>query len=205
MSEQGIWDRLAPRYDLIVRFFGRAYPAIREALVEDLAGARRVLEVASGTGQFTLDLARLADEVVATDVSPEMVRRLTARLRAEAVSNVEAVVADAYELRFADASFDAAVAANVLHVMETPERALAQIHRVLRPGGALVAPTFCHGATRSARLLSRALSAVSPFVAHRRFDARGLVELVQAHGFRVERSTSLPGLPPSVYVLARRA
>lgn len=202
MSEASTWDGLAGRYDRVVRLFDRSYPAIRDRLRVDLVGRRRVLEVAAGTGQFTPDLAAVCEELVATDVSPEMVRLLGDRLGVQGIDGVSVAVMGAYALDAEDGAFDAVFCANALHVMEEPRRALAEFHRVLGPGGVLVAPTFLHGAGPARRALSCGLSAVSSFVAHTRWDLAGLVDFIGRSGFDVQRAEALPGLFPVGYVTA---
>lgn len=107
-----------------------AFEAVREAVPED------VLEIGCGPGEFA---ARLRDQlgvhVVAVDLSPRMVELARAR-------GLEARVADAEALPFADGMFDCAVANWVLHHVGELHRGLAEITRVLRPGGRLVAATF---------------------------------------------------------------
>lgn len=203
MRERQIWDRLAPGYTRTVRLFDRAYPAIRRRLGETLAGRRRVLELAAGTGQFTPALVDAAESVVATDVSPAMVERLAAALAADGAVHVETRVMSAYAIDAADGTFDAVFCANALHVMEDPERAVRECRRVLRPGGLFVAPTFLHGVDRWRRLLSRVMSWVSPFTAHTRFDLHTLAELIARHGFRIDASETLPGVFPIGYVVGR--
>jgi len=112
MREAETWDRLSFRYDRVVGLFDRSYPRVREALRRDPAGRGHVLEVAVGTGQFTFDLAQVAGRVTATDVSPEMVRRLDMKLRDQGVKNVETAVMNAYELEVPDQSLDGIFCAN---------------------------------------------------------------------------------------------
>lgn len=203
MTEASTWDGFAGTYDRVVRLFDRSYPAVRERLREDLTGRGRVLEVAAGTGQFTSDLAEVCDELVATDVSPEMVRLLEAGLAERGVEGVSVAVMGAYELDAEDGAFDGVFCANALHVMEEPQRALAEFHRVLGPDGVLIAPTFLHGAGPARRALSRGLTAVSSFVAHSRWDLDGLVKFIEGTGFDVVRADQLPGLFPIGYIAAR--
>lgn len=205
MSEANTWDRIASRYDWAARIFGRSYPAVRRALARDLEGRARVLELASGTGQFTMELARVADSVVATDVSLEMVERLGAAVAERGFGNVSVRRMSAYEIDADDMSFDAVVCANALHVMERPRDALTEIRRVVREDGLIVVPTFLHGASGASRLLSRTLSVVSPFVAHTRFDLGRLVGLLRTADLDVTHTETLPGLFPIGYVVARRA
>ncbi len=205
MNEVQTWNSLAGRYDRVVRLFDRSYPAIARRLASDLRGRASALEVAAGTGQFTLELARVVDRVVATDLSPAMVDRLGAVVRAAGVTNVEFATMSAYALAARDGSFDAVFCANALHVMARPERALSEFRRVLADDGVLIAPTFLHGADGARRALSRVMSAVSPFVAHARLDLDGLCELVEEAGFSIRGRARLPGLFPIGYVVAARA
>lgn len=203
MSEARVWDRLAGRYDTVVRLFDSSYGRVRERLDRDQPPGGRLLEIAAGTGQFTVDLASRAEHLVATDISPEMVARLRGRVAQAGLQGVECAVMSAYELDAPDGTFDGVFCANALHVMDDPARALSEFRRVLKPEGVLVAPTFLHGVDGFRRGLSRALSAVSPFVAHTRFDLASLEYTITAAGFEVVATERLPGLFPLGYVVAR--
>lgn len=203
MTEARIWDRLAGRYDTIVRLFDTSYGRVRERLATDIPAGGRVLEIAAGTGQFTIELARVADHLVATDISPAMVERLRQRITEAGLGKVECTVMSAYALDAADASFDAVFCANALHVMDDPTRALAEFRRVLRDDGVLVAPTFLHGVDGFRRTLSRSLSLISPFVAHTRFGLAALEQAVTVAGFEVTHAEKMSGLFPLGYVVAR--
>lgn len=106
------------------------------ALAELRARApRRVLEVGCGTGALAARmLSELGCELVAIDQSPDMVAA-AARL------GVDARLGDVQALEFESGAFDCAVAAWMLYHVSDRDRALAELARVLRPGGALVAIT----------------------------------------------------------------
>jgi SAM-dependent methyltransferase len=102
--------------------------------VAEVAPAR-VLEVGCGRGELAERILReVGAGVVAVDQSERMVELTRAR-------GVEATVGDVQELPFADASFDCAVAAWMLYHVPDVDRGLAELARVLRPGGRLVATT----------------------------------------------------------------
>jgi len=204
MSDAELWDGFAMRYDRVVRLFDTSYGRVRARLSRDIPAGSDILEVAAGTGQFTADLARVAASVRATDLSPEMVARLRTRLDSEGFPDVRCDVASAYAIDPSDSSVDVVFCANALHVMDDPERALAEFRRVLRPGGVLIAPTFLHGAGVLRRVLSRTLSLVSPFVAHSRFELDELEQLITESGFDVQFSEQMPGLFPLGYIVAYR-
>lgn len=202
MSEARVWDRLAGRYDTVVRLFDSSYDRVRERLDLDLPPGGRLLEIAAGTGQFTADLTSIAEHLVATDISPEMVARLRARVVEARLEAVECVVMNAYELDAPDESFDGVFCANALHVMDNPTRALSEFRRVLKPDGVLIAPTFLHGVDGFRRGLSRTLSLISPFIAHTRFDITSLKQTISTAGFDVVFADQLPGLFPLGYIVA---
>jgi ubiquinone/menaquinone biosynthesis C-methylase UbiE len=103
---------------------------------------RRVLEVGCGQGWLSERIIReLACDVVAVDQSEHMVELTRER-------GVAARVADVQALPFGDAEFDCAVAAWMLYHVPSVDRALAELSRVLRPGGRLVAVTNARDSLR---------------------------------------------------------
>jgi ubiquinone/menaquinone biosynthesis C-methylase UbiE len=100
----------------------------------------RVLELGPGPGAFTLDAARRAGpegRVFAVDIQPAMIARLEQRVREAGLDNVETRVASAYELPLEDRSIDRAFLITVLPEVPDQGRALAELRRVLKPGGVL--------------------------------------------------------------------
>ncbi len=196
---QDYWNKLAQNYDRSMLLLGRPIPRMIELTVADLQGTNDVLEVAAGTGLLTLPVARVARRVVATDYAEAMIGVLRQRVQAAGLTNVECAQRDVYDLGFPAASFDAVVCANVLHLLPDLPGALAALQRVLRPGGKLVAPTFCHAETRTSRAVSRVL-ALTGFPSQRRLSSRTLHEALESARFHVTRTEILPGLIPVSFV-----
>jgi SAM-dependent methyltransferase len=92
-----------------------------------------VLELGCGTGYFTRELARSGADVVAIDVSPELLEIAKANSSAP---NVRYEIQNAYELGYPDAAFDSVVGSSVLHHLEI-EPAIREIYRVLKPSGTI--------------------------------------------------------------------
>ena len=112
-----------------------------DMVFEAVRGARptRLLEVGCGTGELAERVEReLRADVVAVDISPRIVELTKAR-------GVDARVGDVQHLPFEDASFDCVVAAWVLYHVPELDRAIAELGRVLSPGGTLVAATLGEG------------------------------------------------------------
>ncbi len=144
---EAMFDSIAPRYDLLNRVlsFGIDQGWRRKA-VAWLADEqpRRILDVATGTADLAIEALDLdPNEVVGVDLSEEMLKvgRAKVRKRGE-TARVTLQQADAASLPFADASFDAALVAFGVRNFENLESGLRDIHRVLRPGGALVVLEF---------------------------------------------------------------
>jgi len=92
-----------------------------------------VLELGCGVGYFTQELARSGADVVAIDVSPELLEMARGNCSAP---NVQYEIENAYALSYDDAVFDSVVGSSVLHHLEI-EKALRDIYRVLQPAGAI--------------------------------------------------------------------
>jgi ubiquinone/menaquinone biosynthesis C-methylase UbiE len=99
-----------------------------------VTGEERALDVGTGAGALALALAPLVREVVGVDVVPE----LLAEARKRAPANAEFVEADAEELPYPPGSFDVVSTARTLHHVPRPELVVAEMNRVLRPGGTML-------------------------------------------------------------------
>lgn len=114
----------------------------RRALVHDALAAlpgERILDVGCGPGFYVAELLeRVGAEGHVTGVDPSVPMLSLAGARVEGHENVELLEAPATALPFASGSFDAAVSVQVLEYVEDLPSALAELHRVLRPGGRLV-------------------------------------------------------------------
>lgn len=196
------WEKHARGYDLSLRLLARPLPRMLALTKDAVQGCSRVLEVAAGTGLVTRAVAGAVGTVIATDYAEAMVALLERSVREAGLVNVTCEVADLYALRFEEAEFDAVIAANVLHLVPELERAIVSLRRMLKPGGRLIAPTFCHDETMLSRLVSRALS-ITGFPNQRRFTSKSLREALEGAGLSVTRSEMLPGVIPIGYVEGR--
>ena len=105
-----------------------------------LQAGMTVLEVGPGAGGYTLAAARRVGptgKIISGDIEPKIIERLKVRLQEEHITNVEARVADVFALPFEDGAFDAIYMVTVIGEIPTPERAMKEFARVLKPGGVL--------------------------------------------------------------------
>ena len=135
------WDSVAGVYDLFVNVVNRrTHIALRKIVSGLIQSGDRVLECACGTGLLTEVIAQKCAHLTATDFAPRMLAR--ARKNCAAFGNITFERADITALNYPDGSFDAVVAGNVLHLLDEPMKALAELDRVCRPGGRLIIPTY---------------------------------------------------------------
>jgi len=142
----GRWSRkLAPNF---IEFAG-------------ISEGERILDVGCGTGSLTFELAKHADlkEIQAIDFSPVFVAAAKSRNTDPRISIQQA---DATALPFDDGSFDRAMALLVLHFVPDASRAIAEMRRVVRPGGVVAAVVWDHmGGMTGMRIVVDTLAAFS--------------------------------------------
>ena len=196
---KNIWDIFAPVYELAMRSQKNIYDYMYVRIGE-VAKGKDVLELATGPGMIARHIAPLANHVVATDFAPKMIE--TAR-KAKNPENLSFEVADATSLRFEDKSFDAVVIANALHIIPNPEKALAEIRRVLKDDGVLIAPNFIFKAGGKRNLWQRILSLVGVRFAHE-WTEDEYKSFLKANGWTIEMSYVLKGRIDLAYVECNR-
>ena len=127
------WDRVAWVYDVFANGINRrANRAMCAAVAAHIGPEDEVLECACGTGLLTGVIAARCRALTATDFSAAMLRR--AKKKCAKFGNVQFAQADILHLDYPDESFDAVVAANVIHLLDEPLQALRELDRVCRPG-----------------------------------------------------------------------
>jgi len=124
----------AAMYEFLTRGDQKWLTRHRAHIVGEADG--RVLEIGAGTGQSFSHYER-AREVVATEPDPFMLGRAQRRLEELGLANVQLRQCTSEDLPFEDESFDHAVSVLVLCTVKDPQRALAEVRRVLKPGGTL--------------------------------------------------------------------
>ena len=142
---RAMFDQISPRYDLLNRLLSLGADVLwRRRAAARLGGARRVLDVCSGTGDLALEIhRRWGIPVVGTDFSPAMLRigrRKAAR--SGATQSVRFQAGDTLRLPFRDGAFDACAAAFGLRNLWDADRGIAEMARVVRPGGRVLILEF---------------------------------------------------------------
>lgn len=135
------WDNVAWVYDIFANFINRkANRALCEAVAQMIQSEDEALECACGTGLLSGVIARRCKSLIATDFSVNMLRCAERKYRN--LPNIRFEPCDIMQLPYPDERFDVVIAANVIHLLDEPEKALQELSRVCRPGGRIILPTY---------------------------------------------------------------
>ncbi|MBN1883764.1 MAG: class I SAM-dependent methyltransferase [Deltaproteobacteria bacterium] len=200
-EEKRFWSGSASRYDRFLDRFSESYRVLIERIDREVCPDHVVLEVAAGTGLITLEIARRVSVVYAVDITPEMIAEAKRKAFDRHIENISFFIEDAYELPFEDRSFDTVICANALHNMKEPERALAEMKRVVKESGKAILPTFCHGEGLKSRITSRVITLLG-FPGYQRFTRERLCGLVERSGFYVESMEIIREKIPIAFIVA---
>ena len=203
------WGEAAQTYDAEYRrVVGEGFEnEIRSWLGRQFADTDEVLELGCGTGIFSAMIAERVKRLTATDFSPEMLEQ--ARQRLADCNNVEIRREDACQTSFADDSFSALLAVNLLHHAHAPATVVRECQRVLTPGGRAVV-IDCAGHGRS--FLSWIKTSLgylrrrpSPTEDHHHFSPADLAALIADAGLAVQERTVIRQRRPPMSFICLRA
>ena len=187
---RSVFDSVAPKYDLMNDVMSMGLHRIWKAYTQTVANVRegfQVLDIAGGTGDLSLGFAPKVGKtgrVVHTDINEAMLREGRSRLIDQGVV-LPTLVCDAEQLPFPDASFDLVSVAFGLRNMTHKDLALAEMCRVLKPGGRLMVLEF----SRVAKPLEKAydcysynlLPKLGGWIANDEASYRYLAESIRMH------------------------
>lgn len=201
-NSKKFWNRYAKIYDIEIDRFNRsAYSEMYRLISGALTKEMKVLEIATGTGLISINIADNVQSIVATDFSPKMIETA---MKKRAPDNVNFSVEDATALSFLDQTFDAVIISNALHIIPDPGVVLKNIRRVLRPNGLLIAPTFSHGHLRdSTWQLNAFLLKMIGFETYSKWKPEEYVDFINQNGFSVQTWKVLKAAFPLVYLEAK--
>ncbi len=171
----------------------RAKLALLEGFVEEHNTNGLVLDLGANTAGESEFLVSRGYDMVASDINEIALAISQTRARCFGRPTPQYVAADAHTLPFADGTFDCVIAFEVLHHFENAHEVVGQLYRVLAPGGHLLAyePYAWNPYRRLAELRFLVLGSIE-----RSFTRRGLLRLLENHGFTIA-SLEKHVLPPS--------
>ena len=194
-ERKNFWDRNAGRYDRFMRKDQAAYEEMYK-LIRPVVKAKTVLELATGTGLIAKHIANAAAHIEATDASPEMIAEAKRDNRS---AKLYFSVQDMFCLPYAEESFDVVIVSNALHIVPQPEKTLAEIRRVLKDDGVLIAPTFTHAENSIFGMIRAFFMRLAGFPLRSKWTSAEYLRFLRQNGWAVRKSAILKASFPLTY------
>ena len=194
-EHKDFWDKNAGRYDRFMRKDRAAYDEMYE-LIRPIVRHKTVLELATGTGLIAKHIVNVAAHIEATDASAEMIAEAKRDNRS---AKLYFSVQDMFCLPYANQSFDVVIVSNALHIVPQPEKALAEIRRVLKDGGVLIAPTFTHAGNSFSGRAKAFFMKLAGFPLHSKWTSEEYLRFLRQNGWTVRKSAVLKASFPLTY------
>ena len=194
-EHKNFWDKNAGRYDRFMRKDRAAYEEMY-ALIRPVVKGKTVLELATGTGLIAKNIVNAAAHIEATDASVGMIAEAK---RDNQSAKLHFSVQDMFRLPYADKSFDVVIVSNALHIVPQPEKALAEIHRVLRDDGVLIAPTFTHAENSFFGNSKAFFLKLAGFPLYSKWTSEEYLRFLRQNGWAVRKSVVLKASFPLTY------
>ena len=202
--ETRFWNKLADRYSRRPIADEATYEKKLEVTRSYFRPDMQVLEIGCGTGSTAIAHAPFVGHILATDLAPRMIEIATDKAQAANIDNVTFRDSSVEALQLPDASLDAVMAHNLLHLLEDREPVIADIHRMLKPGGVFVTSTACIG---DMMLLLRLIVPVGRFLRLfplvKIFSAEDLKNSFENAGFEIDYEWQ-PKKHAAVFIVCRK-
>ena len=194
-----IWDNLSPFYDFMETVYnGTCYKGIAEKIKDYVTEEDVVLECACGTGLLTVPMAQTCKKLIATDLSTGMLRQTKKKLRNFA--NTKIGKASILALPFKENAFDVVVAANVIHLLDEPEKAISELKRVCKPNGRIILPVYINNEKKNAVIVTKLLS-VFGVNFKRQFSLASYQEFLASHNISQVQYSVVDGRMPCAFAI----
>lgn len=204
-KERRFWDRFASYYDSFIdKVFRKTYKAILENIDSDLTISHTVLELGTGTGIIPFAIYSKVSSIVATDISPVMVRVANEKLAKSKIKNIEFQVQDSYNLAYPDKSFDVVIASNLLHLLYEPEKPIQEIKRVMKDNGIFIAPTLCVGENTRSKIIATIVGSLSGFRVVNKWSFNDFKSMLTSNGLVIDKALRIDDKLLTAYVVMKK-
>lgn len=206
MNHREFWNRRAISYDQSVqKNYAGAYQRTIDLAKKYLTKEDVLLDFGCGTGIVTNEMAGSVEQIVAVDISDQMVVQAKAKEVATQIDNIIYLVGDLNQERIKATQFSVISAMNVLYFIRDLKGLLNQFYRMLPPGGFFLSATDCLGEKKNLRnILTQWFSFFGLFPYLRSFNMAVLTAAIEKAGFEVLETEILFPDPPNLFVVARK-
>ncbi len=190
------WDRFAFAYDTFQALNRRAYTEMLTQITARVRPDSRVLECAAGTGVISLALAPHARRVTCTDLSLPMLAHAKRKAQKRGLENIRFARRNLLRPPQKEKPYDMVIAANVVHLLPSPQAALHTLWGAVAPGGLLVVPTVLTGECGPGFRAMLAGYRVLGFRSQHAYTVQEYAGMLAASGLPAPQLQLLPGRVP---------
>ncbi len=201
------WSRFQDTYDQ-----NQEYVVGKELLNEitkelnELHDLGEVIEFGCGTGYFTETIAQKANQMVATDLSNELLEMAKKRLKNNPKITIQQE--DCINASFPSGEFDSVFMANLIHIVENPFKVLQESQRILKDGGLLIIVTYTNYGMKLLEIIKLGIRFLlgwgKPPQHLHTFSPQQLASLMQDAGFTVEESKLIGNRTKALYLIGKK-
>lgn len=203
-SSDNFWNSFAHKYDkFIYRNAGSVYDRIIAGIKKEMASDMQVLEIGSGTGIVSLAVAPFVRCITAIDPAEEMLAVAREKQTLKRVKNIDFVAGTTDKLNINHNCMDAILVVNVLHLLDDPCKEMLQIYRLVKDGGLIITPTYCHGANLKSHIISSFMSLFG-FKAKTRWSKESFRRFVESNHFNIVHEEIINGKIPLSFIVAKK-
>ncbi len=200
------WNKAAKKYAKMPIKDKEGYETTLEQTRSHLTKDDKVLEIGCGTGSTALKLSQDVNHITAIDYSIEMVEIAKGKAKEQQVENIDFIQSDLTTDQFADNSFDAILAFNLIHLLQDPEQDIQRLSKLLKPGGIFISKTAFLGQGfslfRPIIPIMRLLG-LAPYV--KIFKTSDLEQMFKNQGFQIIDTKFYKKSPPIKYIAAQKS
>ena len=200
------WDRIAERYSAKPVADEEAYQKKLRVTREYLRPGMEILEFGCGTGSTAIAHAPYVGRIHAIDISSKMIEIARRKADHENVENVTFEKSTIEQTRFLDQSYDAVFGFSILHLLDDKDKAIAKVHRMLKPSGVFVTSTACIGDTmRFFKIIAPVGKYLGLIPLVKVFTTEELVNSLTDAGFEIDYQWQPGGYGKAVFIVAKKA
>ena len=196
------WDFCAPFYDWAEKANGFAYAAMLKTVRDIVPHGATVLEIAAATGAISLEIADKAANVLCTDISERMLAVARKKAAKRGVKNITYRNMNIFDTSQPDSSFDVVIAGQILHLIDEPEKAAAELRRVAK--SIVIIPMSFTKNLHGVAKISVGIYRLFGFAPKVEFDAEDYIAFLPRVGFENSEIIKLPGKIPMAVAVWRK-